>query len=96
MKDYAKNDCTLDLARDFLKDKLLWQGQICQAWRVGKFSRKRSRPIKFIKPSLCDKYVILSKKYLLRGSRFFLEEYLTVKQQEERREEILKVRESKI
>ena len=43
-------------------------------------------------PSLCDKYIILSKKHLLRGSRFFLEEDLTVKQQEERREEILKVR----
>ena len=26
VKDYGKNECTLDLARDFLKDKLLWQG----------------------------------------------------------------------
>ena len=43
-------------------------------------------------PKLHDKYIILSKKYLLRGSRFFLEEDLTVKQQGERKEEILKVR----
>jgi len=92
VKDYGKNECTLDLARDFLKDKLLWQGQICQAWRVGKFNGERARPIKVIMPSLCDTYIILSKKHLLRGSRFFLEEDLTVKQQEERREEILKVR----
>ena len=92
VKDYGKNECTLDLARDFLKDKLLWQGQICQAWRVGKFNGERARPIKFIMPSLRDKYIILSKKHLLRGSCFFLEEDLTVKQQEERRDEILKVR----
>jgi hypothetical protein len=32
VKDYGKNECTLDLARDFLKDELQWQGQICQAW----------------------------------------------------------------
>ena len=25
VKDYGKNECTLDLARDFLKDKFLWQ-----------------------------------------------------------------------
>ena len=24
VKDYGKNECTLDLARDFLKDNLLW------------------------------------------------------------------------
>ena len=52
----------------------------------------RVRPIKVIMPSLRDKYTILSKKHLLRGSRFFLEEDLTIKQQEERREEMLKVR----
>jgi hypothetical protein len=27
VKDYGKNECTLDLARDFLKDKLQWQGK---------------------------------------------------------------------
>ena len=88
VKDYGKNERTLDLARDFLKDKLLWQGQICQAWRVGKFNEERARSIKVIMPSLRDKYIILNKKHVLRGSRFFLEEDLTVKQQEERREEI--------
>lgn len=92
VKDYGKNECTLDLGRDFFKDKLLWQGQICQAWRVGKLNGERVRPIKVIMPSLRNKYIILSKKHLLRGSRSFLEEDLTVIQQEERREEILKVR----
>lgn len=80
VKDYGKNECTLDLARDFLKDKLLWQGQICQVWRVGKFNGERARPIKVIMPSLRDKYIILYKKHLLRGSRFFLEEDITVRQ----------------
>jgi len=70
----------------------LWQGQICQAWRVGKFNGERARPIKVIMLSLCDKYIIISKKHLLRGSHFFLEEDLTMRQQEERREEMLKVR----
>ena len=39
-----------------------------------------------------DKQILLSKKQLLRGSHFFLEEDLTIRQQEERREEISKVR----
>ena len=80
VKDYRKNECTLDLAKDFLKDELLWQGQICQAWRVGKFNGERARPIKFIMPRLCDKYIILRKKNLLRGSHLFLEADLTVRQ----------------
>ena len=84
VKDYEKNECTLDLTRDFLKDKLQWQGQICQAWRVGKLNGERARPIKVIMPSLCDKDIILSKKHLLRGSRFFLEDLIVI-QQEERR-----------
>jgi hypothetical protein len=92
VKDYGKNECTLDLARDFLKDKLQWQGQICQAWRVGKPNGERARPIKVIMPNLCDKEIILSRKQFLRGSRFFLEEDLTVRQQEERRDEMTKVR----
>ena len=81
----GKMNVLLTFARDFLKDKLLWKGQICQVWRLGKFNGERARPIKVIIPSLRDKYIILSKKHLLRGSRFFLEEDLTVKQHEERR-----------
>jgi hypothetical protein len=46
VREYGKNECTLDLASEFLKDKLLWQGRICQAWRVGKPSDERYRPIK--------------------------------------------------
>jgi len=29
VRDYEKNECTLDLARDFLKDKLFWRDRIC-------------------------------------------------------------------
>ena len=43
-------------------------------------------------PSLHDKGMILTKKKILRGSRFFLEEDLIVRQQEERRDEMTKVR----
>jgi len=92
VKDYGKNECTLDLARDFLKDKLQWQGQICQAWRVGKPNSERARPIKVIMPNLRDKDIILSRKQFWRGSQFFLEEDLTVRQQEKRRDEMTKVR----
>jgi len=95
VKDYGKNECTLDLSRDFLKDKFLWQGQTCQAWRVGKFDGERARPVKVIMPRLRDKYIILSKKQLLRVSCSFLEEDLTVRQQEEMREEMSKVRETR-
>jgi hypothetical protein len=92
VKDYGKNECTLDLARDFLKDKLQWQGKICQAWKVGKPNGERSKPIKVIMPNLCDKDIILSRKQFLRGSWFFLEEDLTVRRQKERRDEMTKVR----
>jgi hypothetical protein len=92
MREYGKKECTLDLASEFLKDKLLWQGRICQAWRVGKPSDERARPIKFIMSSIRDKQVLLGKKKILRGSRFFLDEDLTIRQQEERKEEMSKVR----
>jgi len=42
--------------------------------------------------SACDKQTLLSKKHLLKGSRFFLEEDLTIMQQEERKKELSKVR----
>jgi hypothetical protein len=92
VREYGKNECTLDLTSEFLKDKLLWQGQICQAWRVGKPSGERARPIKVIMSIIRDKQTLLGKKQLLRGSRFFLDEDLTIRQQEERREELSKFR----
>jgi hypothetical protein len=95
VREYGKNERTLDLTSDFLKDKLLWQGRICQAWRVGKPSGERARPIKVIMSSIRDKQTLLGKKQLLRGSHFFLDEDLTIRQQEERREELLKVREAR-
>ena len=39
-----------------------------------------------------DKQTLLIKKHLLKGYRFFLEEDLTIMQQEERRKELSKVR----
>ena len=92
MRDYGENEGTLDFARDFLRDKMLWQGRICQAWRVGKPSDERARPMKVIMSSTRDKQILLSKKQLLRGSHFFLEEDLTIRKQQERREEMSKVR----
>jgi hypothetical protein len=92
VREYGKKKCTLNLSSEFLKDKLLWQGRICQAWRVGKPSDKRAKPIKVIMSSIRDKQVLLGKKQLLRGSRFFLDEDLTIRQQEERREKMSKVR----
>jgi hypothetical protein len=95
VREYGKNEHTLDLTSEFLKDKLLWQGRICQAWRVGKPSGERDRPIKVIMSSIHDKQILLGKKQLLRDSCFFLDEDLTIRQQEERREELLKVRETR-
>lgn len=92
VRDYGKNECTLDLVRDFLKDKLLWQDRILQAWRVGNPNDERERSIKVIMSSTRDKHILLSKKQLLRGTCFFLDEDLTIRQQEERREEMEKVR----
>jgi len=92
VREYGKNECTPELASDFLKDKLNWQGQICQAWRVGKPSDERARPIKVIMESARDKQTLLIKKHLLKGSRFFLEEDLTIMQQEEIKKELSKVR----
>jgi hypothetical protein len=72
VREYRKNECTLDLASEFLKDKLFWHGRICQAWRVGKPSGERARPIKVIMSSIHDKQILLGKKQLLRGSRFLM------------------------
>jgi hypothetical protein len=36
VREYGKNERTLDLTSEFMKDKLLWQGRIFQARRVGK------------------------------------------------------------
>jgi hypothetical protein len=30
VREYGKKECTLDLASEFLKDKLLWKGRICK------------------------------------------------------------------
>jgi hypothetical protein len=62
---------------------------------VGKPGGERDRPIKVIMSSIHDKQILLGKKQLLRGSYFFLDEYLTIRQQEERREELSKVREAR-
>jgi hypothetical protein len=59
---------------------------------VGKASGERARPIKVIMSSMSDKQILLGKNQLLRGSHFFLDEDLTIRQQEERKEELLKVR----
>jgi hypothetical protein len=80
VREYRKNERTLDLTSEFLKDKLLWQGRICQAWRVGKPSGERARLIKVIMSSIRDKRILLGKKQLLRGSHFFLDEDLTIRQ----------------
>ena len=45
--------------------------------------------------SIRDKQILLGKKQLLRGSRFFLDEDLTIRQQEERREEMSNYREER-
>ena len=42
--------------------------------------------------SACDKQTLLIKKHLLKGSRFFIEEDLTIMQQEEIKKELSKVR----
>ncbi|XP_059066056.1 uncharacterized protein LOC131857459 [Cryptomeria japonica] len=92
VKEYGVKEHTLDLANDFLSDMVRWQGKIFQAWRVGNIFDDRVRPIKFILSDVHDKHILLSKKQLLRGSRFFLDEDLTVRQQEYKREELAKVR----
>lgn len=92
ISDHGKNESTLNLTRDFLKEKLHWRGQICQARRVGKICKRRPLPIKVIMASVQDKHYLLSKKKLLKGLHLFLDEDLTSKPQEERREEVEKIR----
>lgn len=92
IRDYGKNESTLNLTRDFVKEKLQWKGQICQTRRVGKICEERPRPMKVAMESVQDKHHLLGKKKLLKDSHFFLDEDLTNKQQEERREEVEKIR----
>ncbi|XP_057854166.2 uncharacterized protein LOC131064153 [Cryptomeria japonica] len=92
VKEYGEKEHTLHLASDFLRDMVRWQGKICQVWRVGKICNDRVRPVKVILSDVRDKHNLLNKKQLLRGSRFFLDEDLTIKQEEYKREELAKVR----
>ena len=62
IKDYGEGDHTLDLTRDFLQEVLLWQGQISQAWRVGKPYGEKGRPIKVVTHNICDKHNSMNKK----------------------------------
>jgi len=80
------------LTRDFLKEKLHWKGKIFQAKRVGRICEERPRPIKVTMASVQDKHQLLGRNKLLKGSHFFLDEDLTKKQQEERRDEVEKIR----
>lgn len=41
ISDYGKNESTLNLTRDFLKEKLHWRWKICQERRVGKICEER-------------------------------------------------------
>lgn len=82
IRDYGKNESTLNLTRYFLKEKLHWKGKIYQARKVWKICEERPQPIKVTMASVQDKHQQLGKK-LLKSSHFFLDEDLTNKQQEE-------------
>jgi hypothetical protein len=62
---------------------------------VGKPTDERASPIKVIMSSINENKVLLGKKKLLSGSRFFLDEDLTIRQQEERMEEMSNVRKTR-
>jgi len=86
------NESTLNFTRDFLEEKLHWKGQIFQVRRVRSICEERPPPIKVTMASVQNKHQLLGKNKLLKVSHFFLDEDLTKKQQEERRDEVEKIR----
>lgn len=42
VKEFGRDEHTLVLASDFVRDMGVWQGQIYQAWRVGKICEERT------------------------------------------------------
>jgi hypothetical protein len=72
--------------RDFLKDKLKWIGCIHQASEIGhKIEGGRDRHVRDILRNIEDKNMILRNRGLLRGTHIYLDEDLTLAQQEQQR-----------
>lgn len=93
LKDYGENETTKELARDFFKDELQWSGVIQQANRIGKWTEGgKNRHVRVTLEKLEDKSVLLRNKRFLKGTQIYLDEDLTITQQEERRKEWEKVK----
>ena len=87
LKDFGKKDKTDILARNFLKDELHWTGGIQQANMIGKIMELgRDRHVRVTLRSMEEKARILKNRGLRKGTRIYLDEDLTLAQQEGRKE----------
>jgi len=56
IRGYGKNEITLILKGEFLKEKLNWKGKFIQVRRVGKICEERHKPTKVIMESVKYKH----------------------------------------
>jgi len=88
LRDYGENEWTDILARDFLKDQLKWIGCIHQVSRIRKkVEGGIDRHVRVILRSIEDKNMILRNRGLIRGTHIYLDEDLTLAQQDQQRKE---------
>ena len=79
---------TIDLVKDFFKNQLDQHGTTIQAQRIKKWIRGgKDRHVRVTMRSTGDKNNIFSKRKFLRGTHIYLDDDLTLTQQEERRKE---------
>ena len=84
---------TIDLVKDFFKNQLDQHGTTIQAQRIGKRIRGgKDKHVRATMRSTRDKNNIFSKRKFLRGPHIYLDDDLTITQQEERRKEWKKVK----
>ena len=81
------------MTHDFLRDKLKWTGKIRQANRIGRsMGMGKNRHVRVTFSNIEDKSAILKNRGLLKDTHIYIDEDLTINQQEERRKEWEKVK----
>lgn len=85
LKDYDEKETTKELAKDCFRDELQWTGIIQQANKIGKWVKDgKSRHVRVTLANIEDKNRLLRNKKFLKGTQIYLDENLTIVQQEER------------
>lgn len=93
LREYGEQETTKELVKDFLKDQFEWNGVVMQTQRIGRWTKGcKDRHVTVTMKNAEDKNHIMRKKRSLKGTHIYLDDDLTITQQEVRRKEWEKVK----